>query len=164
MNKWAIITLFACAMGVYAAPKSTGKVPMQTHITAKNEIRLDQAKSIISAFVDAKVERNGETLQGDEIHARYEKMANDKYRITYVWAKGHVRIKTPDKIGIGDYGTYDIDKELMTLEGHVTIIEKENEIKGDYAETNRKTGLTKVVNKQKAGGAVRALLVSKDDK
>ena len=83
--------------------------------------------------------------------------------ITYVWAKGHVRIKTPDKIGIGDYGTYDIDKELMTLEGNVTIIEKENEIKGDYAETNRKTGLTKVINKKKAG-AVRALLISKDDK
>lgn len=164
MNKWVVITVCGFSMGTYADSQVKGKMPMQTHITAKNEIRLDQAKSVISAFVDAKVERNGETLQGDEIHARYEKMANNKYRITYVWAKGHVRIKTPDKIGIGDYGTYDIDKELMTLEGHVTIIEKENEIKGDYAETNRKTGLTKVVNKQKSGGAVRALLVSKDDK
>ena len=164
MNKWAIIILCSCSVDICAALQSAGKKPLQTHITAKNEIRLDQTKSVISAFVDAKVERNGETLQGDEIHARYEKMANNKYRITYVWARGHVRIKTPDKIGIGDYGTYDIDKELMTLEGNVTIIDKENEIKGDYAETNRKTGLTKVVNKQKSGGAVRALLVSKDDK
>ena len=145
-----VITYVLC-MGAIALQAA----PMQTHITAKNEIRMDQAKNVISAFVDAKVERNGETLQGDEIHARYEKMQDNKYRITYVWAKGHVRIKTPDKIGIGDYGTYDIDKELMTLEGNVTIIEKENEIKGDYAETNRKTGLTKVINKKKAG-AVRA--------
>ena len=156
MNKNALLLL--CIWGGFVQCS-----PMKTHITAKEEIRLDQTKNTISAFVNAKVERNGETLQGDEIHARYEKMKDNKYRITYVWAKGNVRIRTPDKIGIGDFGTYDIDKDLMTLEGNVTIIQKENEIKGDYAETNRKTGLTKVINKKKAG-AVRALLISKDDK
>lgn len=156
MNRYVYLAIFI-GMGLPVGA-------LQTHITAKREIQLDQAKSTISAFENARVERNGETLQGDEIHARYEKTADNKHRITYVWAKGHVRIKTPDKIGVGDYGTYDVDKELMTLEGHVTIVEKENEIRGDYAETNKKTGITKVINKKKAGGAVSALLISKDDK
>lgn len=143
---------------LYILPFTIHADPQQTRITAKKEIVYDQEKLVVSAYQKAKVEKGTDTLEADEIHANLEKKDNNKTNIKYVWAKGNVRITMPDKIAKGDYGTYDLDKDLITLEGHVTIIEKQNEITGDYAETNRKTGITRMVNKK--SGAVKALLIS----
>ena len=82
-------------------------------------------------------------------------------------AFGNVRITTPLERARGNHGIYYADRELATLDGDVKITREENQLNGQYAEVNLKTGISRLLPGPPgtaagtSGGKVRGLLVPK---
>jgi lipopolysaccharide export system protein LptA len=74
-------------------------------------------------------------------------------------AVGGVVITTPDEVARGERGVYFEDSGIATLTGSVKITRGKNQLNGDAAEVNLRTGISRIINQPGKGGPVRALLV-----
>jgi lipopolysaccharide export system protein LptA len=91
--------------------------------------------------------RNGRQSQGDS-------------RLDRMDAVGNVVITTPEEVARGERGVYFEDSGIATLTGSVKITRGQNQLNGDAAEVNLRTGISRMINQPgRAGGPVRALLV-----
>ncbi len=91
--------------------------------------------------------RSGRQTQGD---SRLERMD----------AVGNVVITTPEEVARGERGVYFEDSGIATLTGSVKITRGQNQLNGDAAEVNMRTGISRMINQPgRASGPVRALLV-----
>ncbi|HEY4134411.1 MAG TPA: LptA/OstA family protein [Alphaproteobacteria bacterium] len=81
-------------------------------------------------------------------------------RLQRMDAVGNVVITTPEEVARGERGVYFEDSGIATLTGSVKITRGQNQLNGEAAEVNLRTGISKLVTQP--GGAkapVRALLV-----
>jgi len=91
--------------------------------------------------------RNGRQPQGDS-------------RLDRMDAVGNVVITTPEEVARGERGVYFEDSGIATLTGSVKITRGQNQLNGDAAEVNLRTGISRMINQPgRASGPVRALLV-----
>lgn len=91
--------------------------------------------------------RNGRQPQGDS-------------RLDRMDAVGNVVITTPEEVARGERGVYFEDSGIATLTGSVKITRGQNQLNGDAAEVNLRTGISRMLNQPgRASGPVRALLV-----
>jgi lipopolysaccharide export system protein LptA len=75
-------------------------------------------------------------------------------------AVGNVVITTPEEVARGERGVYFEDSGIATLTGSVKITRGQNQLNGDAAEVNLRTGISRMLNQPgRASGPVRALLV-----
>ena len=73
-----------------------------------------------------------------------------------VRAWGNVTIRTPSEIVQGDEGDYDVSKGVAVLSGNVQISRGKNQLNGDQAIVDLKTGVSRLVGS--SGGRVRTIL------
>jgi lipopolysaccharide export system protein LptA len=70
-----------------------------------------------------------------------------------VEAEGNVRLTTVDEVVRAAKAVYNLDKEIATLSGGVKITRGQNQLNGDYAEVNLKTGVSRLMGNPSASGA-----------
>jgi lipopolysaccharide export system protein LptA len=92
-----------------------------------------------------------------------------KQSLKRVEALGNVVITTPTEIARGNRGDYEAETQVATLTGNVRLTRGDNQLNGDRAEVNMKTGVSKLLagegrpvageTNPAKGGRVRVLLV-----
>src|SRR5262249_39691468 len=65
-----------------------------------------------------------------------------KQSLKRVEALGNVVITTPTEVARGNRGDYDADTQVATLTGNVRLTRGDNQLNGDRAEVNMKTGIS----------------------
>ena len=81
-------------------------------------------------------------------------------RLDRMDAVGNVVITTPEEVARGERGVYFEDSGIATLTGSVKITRGPNQLNGDAAEVNLRTGVSRMLNQPgRNSGPVRALLV-----
>lgn len=102
---------------------------------------------VATSGTSAAATRSGRQTQGDS-------------RLDRMDAVGNVVITTPEEVARGERGVYFEDSGIATLTGSVKITRGQNQLNGDAAEVNLRTGVSRMINQPgRAGGPVRALLV-----
>lgn len=86
--------------------------------------------------------------------------APDESRLERLDAYGNVVITTPEEVARGNRGVYMEETGIATLTGSVKITRGKNQLNGEAAEVNLRSGVSRLVNpKQGTGGPVRALIM-----
>ncbi len=133
-------------------------------ITARDSLEYWEAKSMAVARGDAVAVRDDKRIQADVLSAIFAPDSEGELALTRIDAFGNVRIATATDFARGDRGVYYVDREFATLSGAVKITREENQMNGEYAEINMKTGVSRLLAGapgSKPTTRVRGLLVPK---
>ena len=79
-------------------------------------------------------------LKSDNVIISYKSVNSDDNKIISLFAKGNLFIKKGENILKGDNAFYDIEKNIITLEGNVTLNQKNNIISGKKLLFNTENG------------------------
>ncbi len=133
-------------------------------ITARDSLEYWEKKQMAVARGNAEAVREDKRIKADVLTAYFEPGADDSLELKRIEAFGNVRIITPQEYAQGDHGMYYVARELATLDGAVKITREDNQLNGEYAEVNLKTGISRILAGPPGstkGGKVRGLLVPK---
>ena len=136
-------------------------------ITARESLEYWESRNIAVARGAASVSREDRTLRAETLTATLtptqtpNQNQEGALRVTRVDAFDNVNITTASEFIRGDKGVYDVDRDIAVLEGSVKITRGENQLNGDRAEVNLKTGVSRLISLNKSGqsGRVRGLLI-----
>ena len=138
-------------------------------ITARESLEYWESRNIAVARGAASVSREDRTLRAQTLTAtltptqtpNQNQDQEGALRVTRVDAFDNVNITTASEFIRGDKGVYDVDRDIAVLEGSVKITRGENQLNGDRAEVNLKTGVSRLISLNKSGqsGRVRGLLI-----
>ncbi len=130
-------------------------------ITADSlEVQQDKQLAIFRGTVDAV---QGEmNLRADVLVVHYRSREDNQNSISLIEAEGNVFLSSPTEMAQGDRGTYDVDAQLVRLDGSVVLTQGENVIRGDHLVLNLATGQSKMASVASADGGkqrVKAIFV-----
>ncbi len=114
-------------------------------ITARDSLEYWELKNMAVARGDAMAVREDKRIQADVLSAHFAPDSGDELVLTRIDAFGNVRIATATEFARGDRGVYYVDREFATLSGAVKITREENQMNGEYAEINMKTGVSRLL-------------------
>lgn len=118
--------------------------PSDIFIAANNAIILYKTVKKIVAKGKASVKNDDNIINADVIIAHY--IENGKQpEITNMEAYGNVCVVSPKGTACAVKGMYDPKKEFVEMFGNVVIEQDGNKIFGEYAQTDLKTGISKIV-------------------
>jgi len=145
-------------------------------ITARDSLEYWENQRMAVARGKASAKREDRRIEADVLTAHFEpgtagsseatgdSGASENLELRKIEAFGNVRITTPLERALGNHGIYYADRELATLDGDVKITREENQLNGEYAEVNLKTGISRLLPGPpgaQATGKVRGLLIPK---
>lgn len=126
-------------------------------ITAQDSLEYWQQKSIAVARGNAVVTQEDKRLQAGVLTAFIQPNSQTgQNEVKRIDATSDVHISTPTEIIRGREGVYEVDRQLATLCGSVKITRGENQLNGECAEVNMKTGRSKLKG---GSGRVKGLLI-----
>ena len=128
-------------------------------ITARDSLEYWEERQLAVARGDASAWREGQKIDADVLTAHFGAGPNGENRIEQVDAIGNVVITTPEEVVRGREGVYDVIREIATLEGGVRVTRGENQLNGERAEVNLKTGVSRMLPGKKSGGRVKGLFI-----
>ncbi len=114
-------------------------------ITARDSLEYWEVKNMAVARGDAVAVREDKRIQADVLSAHFAPDADDNLALTRIDAFGNVRIATATDFARGNRGVYYVDREFATLSGAVKITREENQMNGEYAEIDMKTGISRLL-------------------
>lgn len=126
-------------------------------ITARDSLEYWETRRLAVARGDASALREGQRIDADVLTAYFGNGPQGENRIERVDAIGNVVITTPEEVVRGDEGVYDVLREVATLDGDVRVTRGENQLNGERAEVNLKTGVSRMLPGKKSGGRVKGL-------
>lgn len=121
-------------------------------ITAEESLEYWEGRSLAVARGDAQVARDDKRLRAGVLTAFIKQAegsgtgsgdARDA-RVTRIDATGGVHVSTEDEIVIGNEGVYDVPREKITLCGDVKITRQQNQLNGECAIVDMKTGRSRL--------------------
>ncbi len=114
-------------------------------ITARDSLEYWELKNMAVARGDAVAVREDKRIQADVLSAHFAADSGDELVLTRIDAFGNVRIATATDFARGDRGVYYVDREFATLSGAVKITREENQMNGEYAEVDMKSGVSRLL-------------------
>lgn len=114
-------------------------------ITARDSLEYWEQRQIAVARGDAYAKHGDVEVRADTLTAYLQADDAGKQTISTVRADGNVEIASPDEYASGDSGIYYAEQELATLTGKVKLTRDENQLNGQYAEVNLKTGVSRLL-------------------
>lgn len=136
----------------------TGKPRFTTEsdrISATRSLEYSQSRNRAVARGNAVAVRNGRSLKAETLTATFEP---DGDKVKRIVAVGGVVFTSPTEVFRADRADYDVVSERLKLEGSVRITQGRNELRGQSAELDLKTGTSRM----KGGkGGVQGLFVPK---
>lgn len=127
------------------------KTALET-IRARERLEYWDKKRLAIAKGDATAQRGEKQVRADTLTVYFSKTKDDSLTANRIEAVGNVKISTPNEVGVGDEAFYDIEKELVTLLGHVKITRGNSQLNGSIAEVNLKTGRSRLLSKSGLDG------------
>lgn len=131
-------------------------------ITARDSLEYWEKKNLAVARGDAEARREDKRIKADVLSAYFVPDKANNLTLNRIEAFGNVRVSTPTEFARGDHGIYFAERELATLTGGVKITREENQLNGEYAEVDMKTGVSRLLPGppgETSGNRVRGLLV-----
>ncbi|MBO42444.1 MAG: hypothetical protein CMM28_01845 [Rhodospirillaceae bacterium] len=132
-------------------------VSPQGTLTAKDSLEYWDKNQIAVARGNAVVSQGKQRLHADILTAYISEpqvegtRKKGAQRVSRVDAFGNVHVSVPNAIIRGDKGEYYPDKSVATLSGNVKITSNKNQLNGDVARVNLKTGIYRLVGKRVKG-------------
>jgi len=139
-------------------------VGTQDVITARDSLEYWERKQLAVARGDADARRADKRIRADVLTATFETGPDGKQAITRIDAYGNVRISTATEFARGERGVYYVDREFATLTGEVSLTRDDNQLNGQYAEVDLKTGVSRLLAAppgETSSTRVRGLIVPK---
>lgn len=159
-------------------------------ITARDALEYWENRQVAVARGDAAVAtQDGRRMRGDLLTAHFTQAGaapqssaaaprgpratsastapgGDERRLQRIEAFGNVHVSTETEIAIGDRGVYNAETGIAVLAGNVRITRGPNQLNGDYAEVNTKTGVSRLLSRPDQAGdnRVRGLFVPESEK
>ncbi|MBT6136100.1 MAG: hypothetical protein HOH65_01395 [Rhodospirillaceae bacterium] len=115
-------------------------------ITARESLEYWETKRVAVARGDALATRKDQRIRADALTAYFHSGADGKLSVTRMDAIGNVVITTPREVARGDKGVYNVDKGIATLDGAVRITRGTDQLNGQRAEVNLKTGVSRLLS------------------
>ncbi len=103
---------------------------------------------------------NGAVQNASQASRKPDDAAGASGKLERVEAFGHVEIRTATETVKGDRGIYVADSGIARLGGHVQITRGQNQLQGDDAVVNMRTGVSTLVNEP--GKRVEGLVIPND--
>jgi lipopolysaccharide export system protein LptA len=127
-------------------------------VTARDSLEFWEVENRAVAKGDVVQIRDGRQVRADTMIAQFKKNAKGETVSDTMTAKGRVTITTDKDTATCDEAIYLVTPNTATLNGNVFITQGANQLKGDKAEANFKTGISRIVNT--GSGRVHALILS----
>ncbi|UUX51758.1 hypothetical protein NUH88_08655 [Nisaea acidiphila] len=115
-------------------------------ITARDSLEYWEQRQIAVARGNAVAKKEDRTIRADTLIARFEEDAGGQLVAKRMDAVGNVVITTAEDVAHGDEGIYNVDSETAILQGNVRITRGENQLNGERAEVNLKTGISRLLS------------------
>lgn len=136
-------------------------------ITARDSLEYWDAQRVVVARGDAVAVEGDRRVEADRLTGylrRDGQPGADRGGLYQVEAEGDVVLTTATEVVRAEKAVYNLDQELATLTGGVKITRGENQLNGDYAEVNLKTGVSRLMGNPSAtrdggSGRVHTLIV-----
>jgi len=104
----------------------------------------DSKSKLANVTGGAQVVEDKKRVRADRFVAFF-KEESGKQSLKRVEAFGNVVITTPTEIARGNRGDYDAETQVATLTGNVRLTRGDNQLNGDRAEVNMKSGVSKLL-------------------
>jgi len=124
-------------------------------ITAKKEITFDRASNIATAKENVILSHEGDKIYADQMTAHFAADTEGKLSLHKADAVGAFKIKTPSEIITAQKGIYNAIKETADITNNVVIVRGENQLKGDRASVDFKSGVSKLYNNKSQSSPTR---------
>ena len=137
-------------------------VSTEDTVTARERIDYFQQERRAVAVGDAVAKRADRTIRADTLTARFAEDKAGKQQLTRVEADGNVVITTPNEIARSRQAVYTVANETAILMGDVKITQGKNQLNGQRAEVNLRTGVSRLLAGQGGDGRVKGIFVPQE--
>ena len=166
-NEWA-----TGDVGVYDVDKGvlvlTGKIvryeTAAEKISARQSIEYWDTRRLAVARGNAIAIKDGRELRGDVLSAELEETKSGGLEVRRIQAFGNVEVASQTEVARAEYGDYRVETGIAHLQGSVKITRGANQLNGDFAEMNMKTGVSKLLAQPRSAGGskrVQGLIIPK---
>lgn len=131
-------------------------------IEAENGIKFYPSKNHAIAVGKVVAVDKDNTIYADNMDAFFQNSATGKLEIKNVEISGNIKIVSPQATVTALRGTYTPNDNKIELFDEVTITQGKNILKGDYAQTNLLTGVSKLIANKSGKGRVSGVFVEQD--
>jgi lipopolysaccharide export system protein LptA len=129
-------------------------------LTARDRLEYSDRTRQASAHGAVAVVSADRRLDADHVVADLAPGADGELALTKVEATGDVRIATAREYIRADRGTYDVEKQFAILTGAVKVTQDQNQLNGEYAEVDLKSGVSRLLGAPPGGeGKVKGLVL-----
>jgi lipopolysaccharide export system protein LptA len=129
-------------------------------LTAEDRLEYSDRTREAAAHGAVTVVRDGQRLEAEHVIATLAPGSAGALAVTKVEADGNVRIATPREFVRADRGTYDVEKQFAVLTGGVKVTQDQNQLNGEYAEVDLKSGVSRLLGAPPGGeGKVKGLVL-----
>jgi len=133
-------------------------------VTARDSLEYWEDQHLTVARGDAVAVRNENKLRGDVLVGLLVDDGQGGMKMQRLDADGNVVVTTPTDIVRGRHGIYNLVTDIATLTGDVKLTKGDNQLNGDSAEVNMKTGISRVLTQaNKPGERVHGLFLPGQD-
>jgi lipopolysaccharide export system protein LptA len=139
--------------GVYDVEKGvfrlTGKSLLietpEEKVSARDKIEYFSNEKKAVLVGDATVIKDNRKVRADTMTARFAEDQKGKMALSRADIVGNVVITTPTEVARAERGVYDADSGIATLTGGVKLTRGDNQLNGEFAEVNMKTGVSRLL-------------------
>ena len=130
-------------------------------VTARDRLEYSDRTHEATATGDVAVVRDGRRLEAERVTAKLAAGADGKLRLATAEAAGDVRIATEREFVRADRATYDAERQVAVLTGGVKVTQDQNQLNGEYAEVDLKSGVSRLLGAApgETGGRVKGLVL-----
>ncbi|QEX20303.1 hypothetical protein FRZ61_02200 [Hypericibacter adhaerens] len=127
-------------------------------VTARDSLEYWQKQLAMVARGDAMVVEADRRVKADLLTGYFRKGADGKTELYQLEAKGHVRIWRGEDYAQAATAVYNLDSDVATLDGSVKITRGQNQLNGDRAEFDMRTGVSRLLGQPGTGSRVHTLI------
>jgi lipopolysaccharide export system protein LptA len=130
------------------------------YVTARDSLEYWEKQNAVIARGDAVAVNPQQRVNADTLTGYFHTDTTGTKKLYQVEGAGHVVITSKGSVVHSAKAVYNMDNDIATLEGGVKISRGKNQINGEHAVYNMRTGQAKVTG---GGGQVKTLLVPNSD-
>jgi lipopolysaccharide export system protein LptA len=131
-------------------------------VSARDKIEYFSKEKRAVLIGDATVVKDDRTVRADTMTARFADDAEGKMTLSRADIVGNVVITTPTEVARAERGVYDAGSGIATLSGKVRLTRGDNQLNGEFAEVNLKSGISRLLagpTGAAPGGKVRGVFM-----
>lgn len=113
-------------------------------LTAEESLEYHETEERVLARGNAVVTQGDRRVRADLMSGYFRRDSQGRPKLYQVEAEGDVRISTPSESARAAKAAYNLDTQIATLSGDVRLTRGENQLNGQYAEVNLRTGISRI--------------------